>query len=463
MTTSITFTIEDKIAPELLEVLWLTPRRCRLRWNEALTTTNAPGGSLFCRHYSGGVEIASATEVFIATDDITSVVNAVAWVGSWIDVTGSAYPRNNRARRILSIDVTTRRVTVDTSDAAGGLLIVDRGIDYTKLGSKARERHLKATISCYRIEARLAAEGAGLEVHSELRTQCAYEPLLKQAFLPSEDEIPPADVAEQYVVLDWVDDVSIDRLYTLSALEVEDSFGNAASAPYEIDFKTPLFGAPARRMSLWEQFVGLTGIEPSFLDEDLLGEKLFRKMCVVIQDLLNVLWNRVDGLANVTDPARCPAEMLPWLLHDQGNPFRFNLGTELAQRRLVEALPEIYQRVGCEVGLERTLQFFLGILFDVVPFYPEGVWELGVAHLGEDTVLGPSSLVLKNSYDVLTPLLTILTDEQRQIVEDICTWGDPARMHLHRIVEFTPPDPGVLRWALGDVGLSGLGITTVLG
>ena len=79
--------------------------------------------------------------------------------------------------------------------------------------------------------------------------------------------------------------------------------------------------------------------------------------------------------------------------------------------------------------------------------------------LGFTTVLGPGTAFRRNSYEVISP--EDLTDEERRIVIDVCTWGDPVTKHLFRIIE--PSSPDLTEQIIWIIGTSALGSGTVLG
>lgn len=429
---SYTFFIEDLTAPALDSILWIDPRRCRIRFTEALLTTETPGGSLFLKHLKGGFEIVDSSTI-----QLMSEIPASSWIGYSVSMVGSAYPQNNKSRPITAVDVLNRRLTLDTSGSYG-YLVSDTGVDSDANGNIVRTRLMRLTVSPWLFEARLSDEGAGTIPESAERIQVAYLPIPVQAQLPTVDEIPLSDVIEQYVVLDFHDDVSFGRMYTVSAENVQDTVGNVLASG-SLNYTTPVFGRPHGRITLWDM------IPETIQLEDMRNDGELRKMCVILQDLFNSLWYRVDQMQHVPDPATCPRHLLDFMLHKFGNPFRFVPGNEQPKRRLAGRIRQMYRKLGTIGGIEDILEFFLVGVFDVEPLLATGGWILNESTLTIDTVLGGGSAYYRNCY--LVRSYRALTADERQIITEICTWADPVNMHLVAIVE--PGGPmGVTFWVL---------------
>jgi len=425
LSTNYYFNTEDTSIPTIVECLWLTPRRCRVRFSESMNYDSTdPRSPVFFRHFSGGIQVAGASTLWIPglLDE--------AWVGLRLDLTGSVYPANNRSRVITAIDLTTGRVTLDVSD--GVSLVNDAGIDYDAAGNIARRRALRCTIGALRFVARLADEGTGMEPVTADRIQCAFEPQIISAALPLQGDYPAEYAQAQLVVLELNDDISLGRLYTLHAYNVEDAWGNLATDA-SLDFCSPMFGYPDNRKRLWDFW------ETQTQDEDMLGEQQMRRMTVVLQDLINQLWLRADGIDVLLDAWRCPGHLLDFLLHTLGNPFRFPISSEKMKRKLAETLPESFQLVGTVTGIESILNLLLGSdhNFQVVAFWPDDIWVLGVALLGAanspHTILGPSSAWLRNAYNI--EYEGFLWPDELRIVREVAEWMDDATKHLHALVQ----------------------------
>lgn len=430
-----TFTVQATALPTADEILWIDPRRCRVHFREAMQQDANAGGTLYFVELTGAIE-------FIAPDTIrvANVTPSVEWEGYWLGLAGSIYPQNQGYYEIYEVDASAKTIKIDTSD--GHSFKSDDGIDKDADGNIIRRRLLRGTITSYRLEGRAVDELPSIEV--------SYEPIAAALRKPEVDEYPQDDDIEQYVIIDWHDDISIDRKYRLHLTKAINDVGTAAGATSTFDFIAPSFGAPTDRIKLWDLF------PETDRDEDLLNNKQLRRMSIVLQDILNVLWYRCDTIPTLTDADNAPRQWIDYLLYTMGNPFRFPL-TELQKRRLIAVLVGIYKRVGtCQV-IEDTLAFFTGITFSCRPFLTADFWTLGEDILGVTAILGPGDKYARNAYEILSPVE--LTDDQRRQVRDIAELLDPVYMHLVRIVE-PGETPGTLTfWVLNE---SALGLTTQL-
>jgi hypothetical protein len=443
LNTSYAFTVEDLTVPALEEILWLTPRRARLKYNEPVSTSDDPLGSTFIISAASGVEVLSTSTIRLA-----GITPSEDWIGYKVSLSRSL-PENAGPWTVVSVDEDTGEILLNTT-----ALVVDDGIDKNAFGAVVQRRDIAASISPYYLEARLSAEGAGTLPDSADRVQCAYCPIPVAVTAVEAEELPTGEDAREYVYVDFIDDISIGRLYTIHACGVEDLYGNACTDA-ELDFTSPTFGSPTQRLNLWSD--GLTsGIERA---DDLGNEGCFRRLAVVLQDALNVLWWRVDELQYLEDPGRCDPLWLDYLLYELGCPFQFPISSESLRRKLANALPGFYKKIGCEQGIVDMLFLLLGITFEIDPYIDLAYWQIGFSQLGVNTRLGLGSSWLQNAYEIISPV--DLTDEQRRIVRDVATWADPVDLHLVRIVE--PSTSTALVPGYWQLGFSALGISTMLG
>ena len=468
------FTIEDLTAAHLDEILWLKPRRCRVKWSEPVDQSTDPGGALFVEDCLGSVEIlpqSPSTEQGSGGADtvrLGALTPRASWIGYWLNLAGSAYPENHKPRPITAVDAINHTVTVNITGAYGALR-ADDGNDWDVSstdrnksgtltrpkgsGTLVRQRKIQASVSSYWLTARLSAEGASSPSYSPEKIQCAFCPVPIAASTPTTDELPAGEDPTRYTYIDWHDDVSYGRLYTIHADGVGDAFDNL-TADSQLDHQTPWFGAPLNRIKLWSN--GL--IAAPNRTEDLRKDQLLRKLAVVLQDVLNCLWQRADMLQYIRDPGLCADELVDFLLYEVANPFRFPL-TEAQKRLLVSSLPELYKQIGTEQGIEEFLFRLLNIQFEITPYVEGDFWTLGIDRLGLTTMLGPGTARARNSYEILSPV-TLTADEERAVT-DVAEWADPYNMHLARIVQpGDTPGPGGAYWILG---VSTLGVSTMLG
>ena len=447
LSTSYSFEIEDLTTPEIEEILWLTPRRARIKFDEPVLSTTTPGGSRFIVHIDSGVEVVSASTVYFPSTSISAT-----WIGATVSIANS-YPENAGPWTIVGVDTAAQQISVNAT-----ALIADDGVDTSSAGTVVRRRNIEASVSPYHFVARLNEEGLDYDVGSAHRIQCAFCPLPVSATVVTAEEIPNGEDIRRYVYVEFNDDISIDRLYTLHGNGIQDLYENEM-VDSTLEFTSPGFNSPSNRLTLWSNGL-ISGVDRR---DDMEADGYLRKLAVVMQDLINTLWYRIDGIEYLDDPGRCPVDWVDHMLYELGNPFRFPIETELLKRKLANALPGFYKKVGTARGIEGLLYLLLGIHFTIITYNNAGYWILGFSVLGDEdtgeTVLGPGTAWARNAYEINSPL--DLTVAQRRIVTDVATWADPADMHLVRIVEPSTLTPITTQyWTLG---YSALGLTTTLG
>lgn len=438
------FTIEDLTAPEIEEILWLTPRKAKIKFSEPITDGTNPGEARFNQFFYGGVEIISASQIKIFGATVVA-----DWIGEKCRISGSKHPKNHQVHTITGADTTNAILTVTPAD-----LVVDDGVDRDDLDTILARRDLYLNISNYWFAAQLSLEGASSAENSADKIQCAYEPLITTVTEVPSVELPLNANSHQYYYVTTHDDISISRIYYIYAHSITDTNENTNTDTY-LQFTSPRFGVPETHLELWnERFI--PGIDQQ---EDLLGNKLLRKMSVVLQDVLNIIHQRILSIEDAQDPYKCPSHMLDNLLHQFGNPFNFPLETDRMKRIVAANLDKLYSRIGTERGIVDFLQKLLGYTFDLRPLHEEGYWQLNDPYygkLGITTVLGTSSEYARNSYECQSSV--ILTEDEERIVRDVCTWADSLRMHLLRITE-----PGTTYHSYWQLNSGKLGIDTLLG
>lgn len=403
-----TFYVQYTEAPVVDEILWITPRKARLRFRETMEYGTDEGEILYLVDLTGRAE-------FAAPDRVT-VQGALDsnWIGYWLGIFGSGYPFNNGYHKISGLDAVNKQLILDVGSHN---IVADDGIDTDADGRIIRQRMLRCVISSHRIEGR---------PQDESEIACAFEPVVTSLRSPEIDEIPLGADSERYIIVELHDDISYGRAYKWHIVKAENEYGQVADATSEFAFTSPSFGMPIDRIKLWDFFSEFDK------DEDELAENLLEKMCCVLQDLLNVLWQRCDTLQYLNDPDSAPENWIPYLLYSLANPFQFPM-TLQQQRALATILVIMHKRGGTIRVIEETLGFFLNGTFDVRTFHDASWWILGTSILGTDTILGPGSTYAKNCYEIISS--RILTESERLIVRQIAEYLDPPYMHLVRIVE----------------------------
>jgi hypothetical protein len=124
------------------------------------------------------------------------------------------------------------------------------------------------------------------------------------------------------------------------------------------------------------------------------------------------------------------------MLGELGDPFAFDLSV-VDKRRLLNVLVAMYREKGTTRGIVNTIRFFLGLEVEITAYVGEAL-VLGESALGEDWVLGPSSLFAALAFEIVSP--RILGSEERQRLRQIVEYLKPAQTHFARLVEPTPPE-----------------------
>lgn len=217
--------------------------------------------------------------------------------------------------------------------------------------------------------------------------------------------------------------------YRVSAVAVEDLFGNVVDAPNNAAtftaFEDPALG---RRMRLRDRVPG------DAISRDQTGD--LHRLLWLWEEPLTLILRRVDGWTDLLDPDIAPESALDAMLAELGNPFDFALSVD-DKRRLVRILSSIYASKGTAQGILDAVRFFLGLELTIT--YPcfRGL-RLGRARIGSTFVLAGSKRD-HYAYDIVST--QALTDEQRARITELAEYMQAANEHLRRIVEPAAPPP----------------------
>lgn len=216
------------------------------------------------------------------------------------------------------------------------------------------------------------------------------------------------------------------------------------------------------------EFVGFTPQQPalrrfSMLDwlpamnvvEDETGD--LRAFIACLQEVADLLLYDIDAFSRIFDSDLAPERYVDAVLQGLGNPFRFVL-SEVDKRRLARLLVPIYQLKGTDRGIVDAVRLFVGVEVEVVLSAVGPAWNLGVSLMGVDTYLGGSSLRDLLSFWIWCGVA--LTDAQRSRITAIVLYMKRAESHFRGFLEPTPEVPATPFW---DLGVSLLGVDTVLG
>jgi phage tail-like protein len=181
-----------------------------------------------------------------------------------------------------------------------------------------------------------------------------------------------------------------------------------------------------------------------------------RAFIACLQEITDWLLADIDALPDHIDIERAPEWMLDRILHDLGNPFRFDLA-ELQKRRLASILMGIYRLKGTAPGIKNAVRFFVGLDDLTITPLTATTLLLGESALGEDWELGPSTRFARYAFEVV--VARVLTDSERSTVTALIRYMKPAHTHFVALRE-PHAMPVALSW---EMGTSELGVASVLG
>jgi phage tail-like protein len=179
-----------------------------------------------------------------------------------------------------------------------------------------------------------------------------------------------------------------------------------------------------------------------------------RRFLTCLQEVTDLLLFDVDRFTDILDPDIAAEAFLDLMLGELGNPFAFDLSV-VDKRRLLNVLVAMYREKGTATGIVNAIRFFLGLEVEITSYAGEALF-LGESLLGEDWVLGPSTLFAALAFEIVSPRL--LTAEERRRLRQIVDYLKPAQTHFARLVEPTPPETIDHL----ELGISELGETWVL-
>lgn len=168
--------------------------------------------------------------------------------------------------------------------------------------------------------------------------------------------------------------------------------------------------------------------------EDTTGD--LRRFLACLQEVTNLVLVDIDHFTDILDPDIAPERFLDRMRGELGDPFAFDLSV-VDKRRLLNVLVAMYREKGTERGITNAIRFFLGLEVEITSYAGEALF-LGESLLGEDWVLGPSSLFAALAFEIVSP--RVLTPEERRRVRQIVDYLKPAQTHFARLVEPTPPE-----------------------
>ncbi len=168
--------------------------------------------------------------------------------------------------------------------------------------------------------------------------------------------------------------------------------------------------------------------------EDETGD--LQQFLACLQEVTDLVLVDIDRFTDILDPDLAPEPFVDLMLGELGDPFAFDLST-VDKRRLLNVLVAMYREKGTAPGIVNAVRFFLGLEVQITAYAGEAL-TLGDSLLGEDWVLGPSSLFAALAFEVVSPRL--LSTEERRRLRQIVDYLKPAQTHFARLVEPVPPE-----------------------
>lgn len=448
------FQIVDYASPTITGIIWLSPKRALVQFDEVLDTD-----SLYYLYVKGGVEICPSGHIYLRG---SSVEGTVIGAGMRIEVRGADWSINNLSDEVVAAaSVPTSGESdvgyLDITTSVGGT-IADTGKDYDTQGVLVDTREIRCGINRIQLEARLSDEGTSPGDPEAEKIQTAYIPIVKSITLVESEDLPGGVESTRWVYVDFDEPLSLGRLYRLSWMcgDLLDNWGTTT-----IDFRLPRFQV-AEGIDFWTTGI-LSGKDKEQDIQD--GDGNLRQLTAIMSDGLLLLRYYAQVMDTLNDPYKCPDEWVPFLLYNRGNPFRYALRTTRLGRRTAEFLPDLLRKKGTAEAIEEFIWNVFGVHSEVIVYWTATHWILGsttYGRLGHTTILGPGTAYEKNCWVLVTS--RDLTDEEEEMITEVCVWSDPMNLHFLGVIE--PSDitggtviPGGGYWILGT---SALGSGTIL-
>lgn len=168
--------------------------------------------------------------------------------------------------------------------------------------------------------------------------------------------------------------------------------------------------------------------------EDTTGD--LRRFFACLQEVTDLVLVDIDHFTDIFDPDIASERFLDHMRGELGDPFAFDLSIT-DKRRLLNVLVAMYREKGTARGIANAIRFFLGLEVEITAYAGEAL-VLGESLLGEDWVLGPSTLFAALAFEIVCP--RVLPVEERRRLRQIVDYLKPAQTHFVRLVEPKPPE-----------------------
>ncbi|MBU1483171.1 MAG: Ig-like domain-containing protein [Gammaproteobacteria bacterium] len=275
------------------------------------------------------------------------------------------------------------RITLDPTTAFDSEEVVEVRVVTRTIDAVILDETYSFTIEDYRAPRLVAASATGpkevtLSFDEDVEVSDSSGFVFSRASAPAVDiEATWAESNGSAIVVTLDTEMTPGASYEVAATGAEDLSGNAVSSPYDsatFDGFTPQ-APPTRRFVLWDFIPYVNKLQ------DVTGD--LRALIDIFQEIVDLLLGDIDGFADIWSIDRAPSSFLDLMLSELGNPFSFDL-TDTRKRRLAATLVDLYQLNGTAAGLTAAINFFVGVLVEVL-----SLREIGLS-LGESELSWPA-------------------------------------------------------------------------
>jgi phage tail-like protein len=426
--------------------------------------TEVPVGShieLDIADLSGGAPVVAGTAVYVTVGGAAEVLAYNGGSG------GFQVGWDGAASAVSMPSAATLRIVIDRTTSLPSLALIGvRVLTVSSSGSKLEDSYSFTVqdLTAPRLVSAMATGRRTVKVSFDESVLGSDPAVLGDALNPANWSLVTSAVPAVQVAVDEVSvisgyeyllttdiDLTQGAVYQVTVEAVTDLRGNVVAAPYD----QATFTALACQRATGRDFDLLRLLPKMNVREDDSGD--LRAFVGVLQEVVNELLCDVDAWIDIIDLDLAPEAFVDAMLADLANPFAFaDELTLIDKRRLLAVLVEIYRAKGTAEGIIDAVRFFLGIEVEIREALGVSLWVLGESELGEETLPGEGGVGQSYTFHIYAP--NILSDEERERIEDIAHFMRPAHTHLGGIFDATPvPSPFV--WSLGE-GL--LGLDTIL-
>jgi phage tail-like protein len=400
--------VEDYVPPTVEQILTWDRRTLRVKFSERMTTTGSGPESIYFyrdvsgrvryyRRYNVGTEVSPSWKYNVIEAPTANFSDGE--VGCFLGSARAQNSVNNGAMTILE-------------RLSGSLVVVDGSLTDEGPADLTVETPPALVLTSYRVVPKAVAAGV---------IQPVFSPIVVEASEVDPLTLAEGESTEEYVWLNFQDDLTPEVDYQLEVTKVEDSDGVPVGCLYDFTSWQPA-NVPNRRWDLFDMLPQMN--RDADVSKDL--ERFIR----CIDEVAHILLSDVDHFGHIYDPFYTKEEVLDILLAHLGNTLLFVGGlTAQKKRDLIPLLVPMYKQRGTAKGIEDAVSFFLSKTIIVAPWdAPADTWTLGVSLLGHNTYLGPSRSFVRYSFYV--EHIDALTSAEESIIREIVEFVRPAHTHF---------------------------------